>query len=133
MVAKNYEAVVAGPTTKDPTRGRIIDTPRRRYPILIDHAVDWLLTRRPAARKLREQCEFERREANRRRGFAYLASQRGTWYLSNQNLSTLICWMIDYTDYHQAKQIVASVLAEPWKYRAQFVAARCEELDTTKD
>jgi hypothetical protein len=133
MLTKHYEAVVAGPTTNDPTRGRIIDTPRRRYPGIMERTVDWLLQRSGANRKMREQCKIERRKVNRIRGLTSIAVQRGTWYLNNRNLSTVICWMIDYADCHQAKQVVRDVLAEPWKFRAQFVTARCEELDTIKD
>ena len=58
------------------------------------------------------------------------ARKRG-WYRDPHNLHVLALYMIDQcADRDEITRVVGEVLSKPWNWRAEFVLAKCKQLDS---
>lgn len=64
------------------------------------------------------------------RAQANYRKRNDVWWTVPRNLRVLVLWAIrGSANLEEAERVVGYITAKPWNYRAEWVAARCREMD----
>lgn len=82
-----------------------------------------------------DQCAAMLREARHEllRAHAAVISDSETWHMNSHKLAVLLeALLAECADVDECRRLVNHVLDKPWKWRAEYVCAKCRQLDSVE-